>query len=92
MKGGGERERERTLLEGGGGEREWEGGGNCNNHIRQAVGAVRVLQNTEMLLSMNNIEICRTTAYDCIKDTSKITHSIIHEHKYKIRPYNANCQ
>ena len=24
----------------------------------------------------------RNLPYDCIKDTSKITHSIIHEHKY----------
>ena len=37
-------------------------------------------QNTESLLSMNNIEIL---PYDCIKDTSKIAHSIIiHEHEY----------
>ena len=33
---------------------------------------------TEFLLSMNN----RNLPYDCIKDTSKITQSIIHEHKY----------
>ena len=35
-------------------------------------------QNTESLLSMNN----RNLPYDCINDTSKITQSIIHEHKY----------
>ena len=33
---------------------------------------------TESLVSMNN----RNLPYDCIKDTSKITRSIIHEHKY----------
>ena len=36
------------------------------------------LQNTESLLSINN----RNLPYDCIQDTSKITHGIIHEHKY----------
>ena len=32
------------------------------------------IQNTEILLSMNN----RNLPYDCIKDTSNITHGIIH--------------
>ena len=37
-----------------------------------------IIQNTKSLLSMNS----RNVPYDCIKDISKITHSIIHEHKY----------
>ena len=36
------------------------------------------IQNTKSLLSMNN----RNLPYVCIKDTSKITHSIIYKHKY----------
>ena len=37
-------------------------------------------RNTESLLSMNNMDVCLN--YDCIKETSKITHGIIHKHKY----------
>ena len=60
-----------------------------DNAERQPV--QQVIQNTESLLSMNNIEICLATAIthsimherdDCIKDTSKITHSLMHERKY----------
>ena len=45
-------------------------------NVREYVHRVYRIQNIESLLSMNNIEMC------LVKDTSKITHSIIHEHKY----------
>ena len=51
----------------------------CNRQKHTTVSPLQRIQNTEILLSMNN----RNLPYDCTKDTSKITHSIIH--KYKIR-------
>ena len=39
---------------------------------------IGIIQNTKSFLCMNNSFF----PYDCIKDTSTITHSIIHEHKY----------
>ena len=51
------------------------------NQLGLAVAARRYdrIQNTESLLSVNKH---RNLPYDCIKDTSKITHSIIHKNKY----------